>query len=553
MKALEGFVAAAKRRPWGLLAVLLLLMAFTPEYLPLGGGRLTGPLSAPAVNGVVNAYAQSGSDMCAKIEAAVTALGSGGGLVDARGFSGTQACASNPLASIVPNTTLLLGNVTIQTAVPWALGTSSGTLNGITLEGTNPGYTRLVYTGTSAVNCVLCLNGTARSGIWLDNFRNLMVYGGAGAGAVTDAIQATDTQRSEFSNLFAWGATGCGMHTIGAVTDTFYRIRVNKQDMESVFRISGLTTPANGLCFDSSGGVQTTDGTVIDADVQGVTGIGWDLISASSMTFTSGTSESNGTGVSVSSASKENTLIGSDFEANSVQDMLDNGTSTAMVNLIAVSNSSNAVELGPQSLNATIEGGTINKILQDSGATGQYVRQGQQLASFRDFVQTSSGHTRAYNSLSLGWDAAAGNGEGDYWDNVYTGSNNYAHLFWALNSAGTGYNELGGFRQNGAFNVTNGYLNNGAAVIPASANGYVGTGTKVSLPTQGIATLAGGAATVNTAAACVPGTYCHYQLTRCSAGGTLGNLSVGSVTSGTSFAITSSSNTDTSVVCWQIN
>ncbi|MDE1871794.1 MAG: hypothetical protein KGI06_06170, partial [Candidatus Micrarchaeota archaeon] len=70
---------------------------------------------------------------------------------------------------------------------------------------------------------------------------------------------------------------------------------------------------------------------------------------------------------------------------------------------------------------------------------------------------------------------------------------------------------------------------------------------------SGIATLLAGTVTVSTPEACTPGAACSYQLTTCVLGGTQGMLSVGTVTAGTSFVVTSSSNTDTSQICWRIN
>ena len=70
--------------------------------------------------------------------------------------------------------------------------------------------------------------------------------------------------------------------------------------------------------------------------------------------------------------------------------------------------------------------------------------------------------------------------------------------------------------------------------------------------TKGIATLAAGTVTVSSAAACALGSSCHYQLTHCVAGGTLGTLSVGTISAAISFVINSTSNTDTSQVCWSI-
>lgn len=85
-----------------------------------------------------------------------------------------------------------------------------------------------------------------------------------------------------------------------------------------------------------------------------------------------------------------------------------------------------------------------------------------------------------------------------------------------------------------------------AACLSADASGNIVSGT------AGTATLTAGTVTVSSAAACTIGTACTYQLTNCGTGGTVGVLSVGTITAGTSFVINSSSSTDTSTVCWEI-
>lgn len=65
----------------------------------------------------------------------------------------------------------------------------------------------------------------------------------------------------------------------------------------------------------------------------------------------------------------------------------------------------------------------------------------------------------------------------------------------------------------------------------------------------GRATLVAGTVTVSTTAVEAASII---QLTRCVTGGTVGHLSVGTVTADTSFVINSSSGTETSTICWQI-
>ena len=67
--------------------------------------------------------------------------------------------------------------------------------------------------------------------------------------------------------------------------------------------------------------------------------------------------------------------------------------------------------------------------------------------------------------------------------------------------------------------------------------------------TSGSATLVAGTVTVSTAAVAAGS---KIVLARQATGGTLGHLSVGTITAGTSFVINSSSGTDTSVIYWEI-
>lgn len=75
------------------------------------------------------------------------------------------------------------------------------------------------------------------------------------------------------------------------------------------------------------------------------------------------------------------------------------------------------------------------------------------------------------------------------------------------------------------------------------------TGGKINKILIGRATLVGGTATVNTTFA---SSNCEFFLTNRATGGTVGTLSVGTITDGSSFVINSSSGTDTSTVSWML-
>lgn len=61
----------------------------------------------------------SGSDWCAKVNAAYLALPSSGGVIDARGFSSPQACNSNPYHGANKSVIVLLPSGIIVSSVPW--------------------------------------------------------------------------------------------------------------------------------------------------------------------------------------------------------------------------------------------------------------------------------------------------------------------------------------------------------------------------------------------------------------------------------------------------
>jgi hypothetical protein len=74
-----------------------------------------------ALNNVAFANAFSGSDAAAKISAAITSLGSSGGVVDARGLTGSQTLSTNPFPSANPTAPIqiLLGNGTYTCTAAW--------------------------------------------------------------------------------------------------------------------------------------------------------------------------------------------------------------------------------------------------------------------------------------------------------------------------------------------------------------------------------------------------------------------------------------------------
>lgn len=112
--------------------VSVLLVVGTASY-----GQISGIDGQPLISkGGANAASDSSyfdvlvgessvvGDMCAKIAAAWNGLPANSGTIDARGFTGAQACGVNPFATPTPKFgKLLLGNVIISTSVGWQIPT----------------------------------------------------------------------------------------------------------------------------------------------------------------------------------------------------------------------------------------------------------------------------------------------------------------------------------------------------------------------------------------------------------------------------------------------
>jgi hypothetical protein len=314
-------------------------VAGTSSGLPITGGTLQGSLIIPypytltatKINGVVEASQYPGApDACLQIRnaevAALAAAGAGNpAFVDATGIQGTQQCGTNMFASFsgyggnVPvNLTVNLGAVHFMATVGQHIVNS-----GIRIHGQGRFATQYQYVGTSTIaQGIFYVDGTTGtaapyngSGLIGFDMSGMFVYGQS-SNAV-DAIQFVLVNRSRLEDIATWGVTGSGIHTYGAVTDTFIDFSCSVADAAYIGIQNGIyNTPTDGLTFDHYSTIQTTNGTVIDARAEGVTSAGWYLISANQMHFSAGTSESNASGIYIASGSKANTFTDPDIEAN---------------------------------------------------------------------------------------------------------------------------------------------------------------------------------------------------------------------------------------------
>jgi hypothetical protein len=185
------------------------------------------------LGGIRFADAFPGADMCAKIAAAIADLPSAGGTIDARGFSGTETCATT--ITVNKPAKLLLGAVKISSSATGAA--VSITSNGVTIEGVEayPSDT-LAGTQISTTN---------------DNADVIKV----------DATAAT-IQDFSITNLYlkgkATGATGHGLH-VDATTNTVYSFQVRNVWINSAKQ--------NGIYLEAGAG---GGGYIFDADFYNV-------------------------------------------------------------------------------------------------------------------------------------------------------------------------------------------------------------------------------------------------------------------------------------------
>jgi hypothetical protein len=135
------------------------MLTLTPSApLMVQGATLLTETSTKSLNNVEFADRFAGSDACAQIHSAILALPKTGGVVDARGFHGTQACGSDPFSggTTVP-VQLLIGAATFHFATDWRLSIGSKiicldpTLS--TLSGPSKTSTVVMQDDTAIENC----------------------------------------------------------------------------------------------------------------------------------------------------------------------------------------------------------------------------------------------------------------------------------------------------------------------------------------------------------------------------------------------------------------
>jgi hypothetical protein len=184
-------------------------------------------IQTPLVLPTVLADQYGGADMCAKISAAIAALPSTGGVVDARGFQGAQSCASNPFSGVgTKPTQVLLGAVTVSSSATWTIPSN------FILDGPNA---TLKPTGSAA--------GLNASGSSNFKVRGLKID-----------TTGTSSQYAILSDASSSKQVIDGISVLGAATNATANGEVYLQGSDVSVRNSTFDTLTFVACYQCSGG-----------------------------------------------------------------------------------------------------------------------------------------------------------------------------------------------------------------------------------------------------------------------------------------------------------
>jgi hypothetical protein len=227
------------------------------------------------------------------------------------------------------------------------------------------GATTLSYTGTKDIPAVVDV-GTASDGT--RNLFNISMNDCtvSGNSHVRDAIRTRGVHHSDFSNNSLINVAEAGIHTNFGVV-------LNLSDLHTSTNEQAFTQlPTNCIILDGpDGGHQTTTVNMNGDICEGISrGDGWLFKQAASISVVGGTSEGNGRGVNATATSSQVTLIGNDFEANSIEDVLINGATVVFEGVICGSH--NQVHVGSTSGVVWLMTGGCALSIHDSGFGGVY-------------------------------------------------------------------------------------------------------------------------------------------------------------------------------------
>ena len=112
-----GGIVSSPSAPQTITGQKLVMSSSAP--LVVDGAALLTATSTQTLNNVQFADRFPGADACARIHAAISALPSAGGTVDARGFQGSQSCKTDPFSSTNRPVHLMLGAAEFHLGTQW--------------------------------------------------------------------------------------------------------------------------------------------------------------------------------------------------------------------------------------------------------------------------------------------------------------------------------------------------------------------------------------------------------------------------------------------------
>lgn len=185
--------------------------------------------------------------------------------------------------------------------------------------------TTLNYTSTTNITAIIDV-GTAADGT--NNLYGISINGCtiSGNSHTTSAIRTRGVHRSDFSHNSLINVTGSAIQTNFAVGNDLDDLHTSSN--EQAF----TQQPTSCVTLDGPDASHQSTVTSVKLPIcEGVSGTGLVLNQANNTTITAGTSEGNAIGLSISSTSARTTVIGTDFESNSTEDLLDNSTSQVVL------------------------------------------------------------------------------------------------------------------------------------------------------------------------------------------------------------------------------
>jgi hypothetical protein len=290
---------------------------------PTFTGTAIGPLSINKINGVFYADQFAGADAGAKIQAAIDALPSGGGIVDATNFTGDQAATTT--ITIAKPVTLLIGLWRLISSASTAAVAVTG--DGVRILGTrnNNG------TGTSGIVVTSAGSDTV---VWKGSYgamRDLhLVRGGTNSGAALSlpALGTGGIKSNDFRNLnIVGGGLAVGSIGIELIADsntelvshnTFDHIYLQGSEKEILLTTSGTQGPTDNYFY----GINVSFGSV--------TGNGISIESGDLNQFFGSYIADKNFGIAVFAGASYNSFFGMRLESNTTN-LSDNGTGSMFI------------------------------------------------------------------------------------------------------------------------------------------------------------------------------------------------------------------------------